>query len=233
MTALRTPWDAEPAAADLSAPDLTPGPESKPKPKPRGRRPASSRRTAAGVPSWLYHHLVVTGPADGVALFVTAARGPGVIAWATDGAEVEEWVFNLAASQPPARRNLTMAGCRILARQYRERFEAHHERAAEQMGHRRSCALDLHALLPVPDDILRLGRTHPAALAWCRTHWGVPDGLHQAGERPDLGPGRRLPRGHGVAAYGFFTGGDTPHVAVAGLAARWPGLRFVLRPRPD
>jgi hypothetical protein len=34
---------------------------------------------------------------------------------------LEEDIFNLAAAQPPAQRNLTIAGCRILARQFRER----------------------------------------------------------------------------------------------------------------
>jgi len=36
-----------------------------------------------------------------------------------------------------------------------------------------------------------------------------------------------------VIGYGFFTGGDTPHAAIATLAPRWPALRLVLQPRPD
>ena len=34
------------------------------------------------------------------------------------------------------------------------------------------------------------------------------------------------------SGYGFFTAGETPHAAIAALAARWPGLHFVLRPMP-
>ena len=35
-----------------------------------------------------------------------------------------------------------------------------------------------------------------------------------------------------IVGYGFFTAGETPHAAIAALAARWPGLHFVLRPMP-
>lgn len=205
---------------------------AQPQPKPRGRRPAGPR-PGAGVPSWLYHHLVVTGPADVLVEFVAAARGSGIVPWVLDGRAVEEWVFERAVSQPPRLRSLDVAGCRVLARQFRERFEAHHARAAARAEQGQACPLDLHALLPVPDAVLRLGADHPAALAWLAEHWGVVDGLRHAAVRPDLGPGRRLPRGHAAAAYGFFTGGDTPRAAVGHLAARWPALRFVLRPLPD
>jgi hypothetical protein len=41
-----------------------------------------------------------------------------------------------------------------------------------------------------------------------------------------------LPNGHAVIGYGFFTAGDTPHMAIARLVAQWPGLRFSLVPRP-
>lgn len=231
MTAFRTPWDtdAEPA---LSAGPAAAALAVQPQPKPRGRRPAAAR-ASAGVPSWLYHHLVVTGPAHVVVEFVAAARGSGIVPWAPDGRTVEEWVFEQAVSQPPRLRSLDVAGCRVLARQFRERFEAHHARAAARAEPGHACPFDLHALLPVPHALLRLGADHPAAVAWMGEHWGVADGLRHATVRPDLGPGRRLPRGHGAASYGFFTGGDTPRAAVGRLGARWPGLRFVLQPRPD
>jgi hypothetical protein len=50
--------------------------------------------------------------------------------------------------------------------------------------------------------------------------------------RDNATAGRRLPRGHTVIGYGFFTAGDTPQAAIAQLAARWPALRLVLQPRP-
>ena len=165
--------------------------------------------------------------------------------WRIDGAALEEDVFNLAVAQPLGRRTLDVAGCRILARQFRDRVEARQARAAALVGHSRTgavcqagaapraCPFDLHALLPVPDAMLRHGPTHPAALAWLAAYWGVGDGLRHVAERPDPRPGRRLPRDHAVIGYGFFTRGDSPDAAIATLASRWPALRLTLQPRLD
>ncbi len=209
-------------------------------PKPRGRRPAPSRQGSAPArPAWLYHHLTVTGPAAAIWDFAAAARGPGVTPWRLDGAALEEDVFNLAVAQPLGRRALDVAGCRILARQFRDRVEARQARAAVLVERfragaaARACPFDLYTLLPVPDAILRHGPTHPAALAWLAAYWGVGDGLRHVAERPDPRPGRRLPRDHAVIGYGFFTSGDTPDAAIAALAPRWPALRLALQPRPD
>ena len=148
-------------------------------------------------------------------------------------------------AQPLGLRTLDVAGCRILARQFRDRVEARQARAAALVGRGRvgavsqagaapwACPFDLHTLLPVLDPILRHGPTHPAALAWLAAHWGTGDGLRHVAERPDPRPGRRLPRDHAVIGYGFFTGGDTPHAAIGALAPRWPALRLTLQPRPD
>ena len=89
-----------------------------------------------------------------------------------------------------------------------------------------------NALLPVPDAILQLGPTDPAALSWLETHWGVTDRLRQVVERAQATTGRRLPKSHAVIGYGFFTAGETPDPAITQIAARWPNLRFVLQPRP-
>ena len=229
MTAFRTPWEDDPAPAEVPPP----GPPPAPQPKPRGRRPAASRTARAMEhPAWLHHHLTVTGPAGAVQAFATAARGSGVTPWQLDGAALEEDVFHLAAAQPPAQRRLGIEGCRILARQVRDRAEARQARAAALVGRSWACPFDLHALLPVPDAVLQLGPMHPQALAWLQENWGTADKPRHVAGRPDARPGRRLPRGHAVIGYGFFTAGDTPRAAVAQLAARWPALRFVLRPRP-
>ncbi len=150
---------------------------------------------------------------------------------------LEEDIFNLAVSQPAERRNLTIAGCRILARQFRERVERRQGRAAALVGQGQGCPFDLHALLPVPNAILNLGPTHPETLAWLAAHWGVTDRLRQVTLLKRPKPGRRLPKGHAVIGYGFFTGshgsgGETPTVAIATLGARWPSLRLRLQPRP-
>jgi hypothetical protein len=230
VTAFRTPWEDDPAPAEAPPP----GPTLAPRAKARGRRPAASRpQPAPAHPAWLCHHLTITGPVGAVEAFAAAARGSGVIPWQLDGGALEEDVFNLAAAQPQAQRRLSIEGCRILARQVRDRVEARQARAAALVGRSRACPFDLHALLPVPDAVLQLGPTHPQAAAWLQENWGTADKPRHVAGRPDARPGRRLPRDHAVLGYGFFTAGNTPYAAVTQLAARWPTLRFVLRPRPD
>ncbi len=231
MTDYRTPWDTGPAPAK---PALLPD-QAKPPPRPRGRRPLALHAPAPGAeapPGWLYHHLTASGPAGPLAAFAAAARGPGAVPWRHDLAALEEDVFNLAVAQPPARRRLGAEGCRVLARQFRAQVEAHQARAAARAGHSLACPFDLHALLPVPDSVLRQGPAHPAALAWLSEHWGTTSRLRHVALRPGATAGRRLPGGHGTAGYGFFADGGTPHAAVAQLGPRWPALRFVLQPRP-
>jgi hypothetical protein len=164
--------------------------------------------------------------------FAAAARGAGVVPWRLDGADIEDTVFNLAIAQPAHRRTLTVEGCRILARQFRDRVEAHQARAAVQVGRSLACPFDLHALLPVPDAILQRGPTHPASQAWLSAHWGVRDRLRQVSVREGATAGRRLKRGHTVIGYGFFTPGQTPHAAIGHCEIHWPALRFALVPRP-
>jgi hypothetical protein len=228
MTLFQYPWDipAVPKASDETA---------APNPKPRGRRPASARAVPSGpdaVIDCLYHHLTVSGPAEDLTRFAAAARGSGITPWWLDGAAIEEDIFVRAVSVPARRRSLSVAGCRILARQFRDRFEAHHARTASLIGRSLACPFDLHVLLPVPPAILQLSPADPAALAWLRQHWGTAGRLRQVEVRADATTGRRIPRGHAVIGYGFFTGGDTPRVAVDRLATAWPALRFALVPRP-
>ena len=160
--------------------------------------------------------------------FAAAARGSGVIPWQLDYAAIEEDIFVRAVSQPASQRSLTVEGCRILARQFREKIELRQARAAALVGQIFVCPFDLHALLPVPEAILHLGPTHPTALAWLTTHWGVPDRLRQVTVRDNATAGRRLPRDHTVIGYSFFTHQDTPDAAIAHLVTRWPALRFRL-----
>jgi hypothetical protein len=183
-------------------------------------------------PDWLFHHLTISGPADAVRDLATAGRGSGVIPWQLDYAALEEDIFVRAVSQPASRRTLTVEGCRILARQFREKVEAHQARAASRVGRSFRCPFDLHRLLPVPAAILQLGPADPVALTWLAAHWGVTDRLRQVVERPKPSAGKRLPQTHAVIGYGFFTAGETPHTAIAQLGARWPALRFALVPRP-
>jgi hypothetical protein len=235
VTFLQYPWDTEPVAP-RPAPAVAPADPDAPQPKAkrRGRRPSSITRavTSAAAPDWLYHHLTISGPAEHLEQFATAARGSGVTPWQLDFAAIEEDVFVRAVSQPASHRNLTVEGCRILARQFRQRVEMRQARASELVGHSVVCPFDLHALRPVPESILSLGPTDPAALSWLAAHWGITDRLRQVVVRERATTGRRLPRGHAVIGYGFFTDGETPQAAIDACAQRWPTLRFVLQPRP-
>jgi hypothetical protein len=234
---IRFPWQPDPASVPAQTPSLPPAPA--PRRRGRPRRLASERSsgpspeggTAAPKPDWLYHHLTISGPAAAVADFAAAARGAGVIPWQVDFARIEEDVFNLAASQPAAERRLPIAGCRVLARQFRQRVEAHHAKANSRIDISRACPLDLHTLLPIPPAVLGLGASDPAALAWLAEHWGTIDRLHQVHERAKPRPGRRLRAGHSVIGYAFFTRADSPDAAMMRLGARWPTLRFVLQRR--
>jgi hypothetical protein len=230
MDIFQYPWD--PPSAPVTLPGVSDAPPTRP--KPRGRRKAAlSHRAGQGAGAfWLFHQLTIYGPAETAVAFAAAARGSGVIPWRLAGADLEDTVFNLAVSQPARDRKLTVEGCRILARQFRDRVESHQARAAALVGHSFLCPFDLHTLLPVPPSILQLGPTDPAALSWLSQHWGVTDRLRQVAAREKPTTGRRLRRGHAVIGYGFFTAGDTPHAAVVQLAARWPALRFRLVPRP-
>jgi hypothetical protein len=230
----RAPWDdPDPTASRDATPiDGRTAPSSEPIMRRRGRRPGLARAAGDAAPPWLYHHLTVSVPRAGVDAFAAAARGGGVIPWRFDLDRFEEDVFLRAATVPAAERGLSIEGCHRLARQFRSLVEVHLAGAAAGVGYRRECPFDLHVLLPVPDAILALGATHPAALAWLASHWGVTDRLRQVTVRSGATARHRLPRGHDVIGYGFFTPGETPHRAIATLAARFPALQFTLRPVP-
>jgi len=234
--AIRYPWEGDPPSERAAEPAAMPVPSVvPPAATPRGRRPATGQTASAataGSPDWLYHHLTISGPSEPLEHFSRAARGAGVIPWQLDFARIEEDIFVRAIAQPPQTRRLTVAGCRILARQFRERVEIRQAKAVSRVGHSQACPCDLHQLLPVPAAILALGPSDSAALVWLADHWGVTAGLRQVVTREKPTTGRRRPAGHGIIGYGFFTDGDTPHAAIASLRDRWPALGFVLVPRP-
>jgi hypothetical protein len=140
----------------------------------------SVRSETGAASNWLYHHLTISGPAEHVESFAAAACGAGVIPWRLDGAAIEEDIFVRAVAQPASRRSLTVAGCRILARQFRDRVEARHAKAVALVGLRQACPFNLHRLLPVPTATLQLGSTQrvrtqqrprPSASSCARLEW--------------------------------------------------------------
>lgn len=209
----------------------------------RSRAIGAPDRTETGAPlclpntDWLYHRLTVTGPAAAVGGFSDAAAGAGTVPWQLDVELLEEDVFHLlAAPPPPHERTLSAMGARVLAGQLRKAVERRHALAVARVGRNRACPFDLHALLPVPGDVLRFGPDDPAALAWLWENWGTTQALrHVATVAATGGSDERHPpaRGETAVRVTFWSADWTPWRALARLAGRWPALRFDVRPRYD
>ena len=139
--------------------------------------------------------------------------GAGIIPWQLDPARIAEDVFlRLVAPPPPQQRSLSLAGARILAGQLRDAAARRHDLALARVGHSRACPFDLHALLPVPGDILRRGPDDPAALAWLWEHWGTTDALRHVTAERAAGRGPAPPDRRAG-------GGDHHHLLVGRLVA--------------
>jgi hypothetical protein len=182
---------------------------------------------------WLHHRLAIIGRADQLTGFRRAAAGAGIIPWQIDLDRMEEDVFHLLVA-PLQPRTLSVAGARVLSGQLREAVGRRHERAVARVGVSQACPFDLHALVPVPDEMLQLGPEDPGALAWLWEHWGTTQPLRHVAE--DVVAGQDAPRRSGLAAeydaihVAFWSADWTPWRALTALAERWPGLRFDLRP---
>jgi hypothetical protein len=102
------------------------------------------------------------------------------------------------------------------------------------VGRSRACPLDLHALVPVPDALLRLGPDDAAPLAWLWEHWGTTQALRHVAEDTAVNQaGRDRRPGDAVFALSFWSADWTPWRALARIAACWPALRFDTRPLYD
>jgi hypothetical protein len=174
-------------------------------------------------PEWLAHRLTVTGPAAPLAAFRQAAAGPGAIPWQRDYARLaEDWVHALLAP-PPAARGISVHGARIVASQMRALIETLETRAADHAQAAR-CPLDLNALVPVPDPLLRRGPEDPAVLAWLWENWGTTWMLRGVTLAPVGRTGGLPPPGHDAVSYRFWSADWTPWRALAAVRTRWPAL---------
>ena len=109
-----------------------------------------------------------------------------------------------------------------------------HALAIGRVGHSHACPFDLHALVPVPDAILRRGPDDPQALDWLWTHWGTTQTLRHVAEDEAAAALRgRVAPGTAVWVVTFWSADWTPWRALAQIAARWPTLRFDTRPSYD
>ena len=116
------------------------------------------KQANVGHPDWLFHVFIVSGPAARVETFQAKARGAPALPWHLDlDAEEERLLLPMITEG---------AAARMLARQLRDAIAAHHERVLAQIVSGIGYPLDLHRLIPVPADILRLGSEDPESQLW-------------------------------------------------------------------
>jgi hypothetical protein len=195
--------------------------------------PPPPRACALAHPDWLYHRLQIIGPATDLSAFRTSAAGAGTVPWQLDLDRVEEDLFHLLVA--PQARSLSLSGARVLASQLCTAVAHRHALALAQVGQSRACPFDLHALVPVPDAILRHGPNDPEALSWLWAHWGTTQTLRHVTEdaASSAALARRATAGEAVWAVTFWSADWTPWRALAQIAAGWPTLRFDTRPIYD
>lgn len=152
--------------------------------------------------------------------------------------ELQEGWFNLLVALPPSRRGISVAGARVLSGQLgaavaaREAADTELPDQDEESGIH--CPLDLHALVPVPGEVLLLGPEDVRARAWLWEHWGTTWPLRGASEvEPVAAERRRARRAEALVCYAFHSADWSPWRALVQVRARWPELRFHLRPDYD
>ena len=178
---------------------------------------------ALKTPDWLHHTLTITGLSATLAAFRMAARGPGLLPFGGEDQAQEDWMHLLLAPLPELR-GITVEGARILAGLLREQVEVRAQ-AAPISGAATASALDLHALVPMPHTLLRLGSHDPRVLDWLWTCWGTTWPLRQVVEQELLLADRQdLPPGHDGARYEFWSADWTPWRALAAIRSGWPDL---------
>ncbi|MDP9096171.1 MAG: hypothetical protein M3N26_06410 [Pseudomonadota bacterium] len=194
------------------------------------RQSAERSCDAAAAPAhtdWLFHHLRIEGPAAALAAFRGAAAGAGIIPWHLDLDRVEEDAFLRLAAPTGQPRTLSLAGARILAAELRDAVARRHALAVDRVGRWKQCCFDLHALVPVPSEILRLGPDHPDAQAWLWAHWGTTDALRRVALAPDRAASASVET---VLRISFWSADWTPWRALATLQERCAGLQFEVQP---
>jgi hypothetical protein len=178
---------------------------------------------------WLRHLLTVSGPAEPMARFRSAAAGSGIVPWVLDFAGMEEdWLLQLAApaGEQPA---ISMSGAKILARRLREAAAVNHARALERAAAGHHCPFDLHRLVPVPPTILALGPEDAQAQAWLWSHWGTTRPLRKVRLMPGQTDARRTRSD--LMLVEFWAADWSPWRALARLRRDWPMLVLDLRPQ--
>jgi hypothetical protein len=224
---------AEPAPAADTSPSIRPRRDDRARAAPTASRhhKADAARAAPlrlDHTDWLHHRLTITGPDAVLTAFRQVAAGAGIIPWQLDLDRIEEDMFNFLVAPPRQPRTLSVAGAGIVAGRLREAVSRRHDLAVARVGTSRACPFDLHALLPVPADVLWLGPDHPDALGWLWAHWGTTQALRHVSEPAVAAEPACQPPAPGEVAWQltFWSADWTPWRALAALAVRWPALRF-------
>ncbi|WP_419760070.1 hypothetical protein [Acidisoma sp.] len=179
---------------------------------------------------WLRHSLTVSGPAEDVGALQAAAAGAGIIPWQFPDLDAIEEDHRLALLRPPdGSPGLPPADAKVLASQLREAMENHQLRVLAVAATSRVCPFDLHALLPLPADILRRGPADAVGLAWLRAHWGVVQPLRRVECLTGKTDGRL--RRSARLDYTFWSADWTPWPAFRTLRQNWPRLIFGIQPQ--
>jgi len=194
-----------------------------PVPVPASRAGIGAGAQALPMPDWLRHTLSVAGPSGTLAAFRAAAQGPGSLPFRCGDPRQEDWM-HLLLTPPPEQRGISVEGARILSAQLREAVERRAQ-AAPAARRAPACPFDLHALLPVPDGLLRLGPDDPRVLDWLWVHWGTTWPLRHVVAQPlSTGERERLPTGHDGVRYQFWSADWTPWRALDSIRTGWPDL---------
>lgn len=193
---------------------------------------AARESVAPAHTDWLFHYLQIMGPAEALTELRREAAGAGIIPWHLDLDRMEEDFFLKLAAPAGRARTLSLEGARMLASELRDAVGHRHARAVAQVGRSHACCFDLHALAPVPSDILRLGPDHPDSLLWLWTNWGTTDALRHVALAPDLKRGAPEPDA-AVFRISFWSADWTPWRALATVRSRFPELNFEVQPRYD
>jgi hypothetical protein len=172
---------------------------------------------------WLRNKLTVSGPAAEMTRFRRAARGTGGIPWHLDLDHEEARLLAPMAMLGPE--------ARALARELRAVIAARHDRLLARWHETGTCPLDLHRLVPIPEEILQRGEDAPTACAWLWANWGTTQPLRHVRLVEENGD-RRLRRSARVV-YEFYAADWTPWQAILRLRRDWPQLVLVVEPQYD
>ena len=104
---------------------------------------------------WLRNRLTVSGPATEVARFRATAQGTSAVAWHLDFEHEEQRLLVPTAGLG--------AEALALERELRDVIAVRRDRGRACWAEPGSCPLEMHRLIPVPNDMLRLGEDAPAA----------------------------------------------------------------------